>query len=541
MINTDNYTRRDFLKAMSLGATALTMPGVFHTSENTKRVWKIAKSHNRPLYGPKASDVIMRSLRLHPRNKNDPHDTMQALKDFHVTRLEWAYITKKDFIDKVKASGRIFGGAASAPSYLHPEDSDWYDKVVIRNANGEPIIAPWKRSWNRTLWGCVNNSEYERGYIEYLKRYIDAGAQVMQRDEPRANYLATRWGGCFCTHCMKAFRQYLRENTTQEKRRELDITELKTFNYAKHVKNQGAPVGDEFGRWKGDKLKELFVDFQMQSSIAFHKRTRQAIDEYAGRHILFSCNNGARRWGEIELMFDWFFGELSYSHAKPDYLYNIMRQAANYERLQVVTMPKKGDRKNMKEWECSIRQTIATAYACGGLCMVPWDVYMPKNAPRYFGTPQQYADLFGFVRANTKLLEGYEDAAVAGKNMKECRYSEPPVLLSGGSGDVRAFVRARPGQAEAPVVIHLVEWSNKPKPFTLRLRKANFFGENSPVVNLLVPTKYSKDTHKKAETQNDFSELSKTIDIKSTTEDEFIFVQIHALNPWGMLLVSPEK
>jgi len=36
MINTDNCTRRDFLKTMSLGAIAMTMSGVFHTSEKAK-------------------------------------------------------------------------------------------------------------------------------------------------------------------------------------------------------------------------------------------------------------------------------------------------------------------------------------------------------------------------------------------------------------------------------------------------------------------------------------------------------------------------
>ena len=53
--------------------------------------------------------------------------------------------------------------------------------------------------------------------------------------------------------------------------------------------------------------------------------------------------------------------------------------------------------------------------------------------------------------------------------------------------------------------------------------------------------KIYEETHEKAEAQKEFSELSKTIEVKSTTEDEFTFVQIHALNPWGMLVVSPKK
>ena len=47
---------------------------------------------------------------------------------------------------------------------------------------------------------------------------VDAGAQVMQRDEPGCNFNATRWGGCFCTHCIPAFRQYLAKNTAADQR-----------------------------------------------------------------------------------------------------------------------------------------------------------------------------------------------------------------------------------------------------------------------------------------------------------------------------------
>ena len=52
------------------------------------------------------------------------------------------------------------------------------------------------------------------------------------------------------------------------------------------------------------------------------------------------------------------------------------------------------------------------AYASGGHCMVPWDVYMPHNAPRYFGKPSDYADLTKFVRNYKRYFDGYSEAAV---------------------------------------------------------------------------------------------------------------------------------
>jgi len=489
-------TNRFELNALQATAILLLSVAVADAAEPPRKLCEAAVPCRRAIGAPRASDVIMRTLRWHPANAKDTRDTMQALKDFHVTRLEWAYVDKKPLIEQVKASGRVFGGAASAPSYYKENrEPDWFEKVVILNLQGEPIIAPWKRTWNRTLWGCINNAELERGYLEYLKRYVDAGAQVMQRDEPGANFNATRWGGCFCPHCVKAFRRYLAENTTPAERRRLGIADLETFDYRQHLKGQGAPVGDPFGRWDGGQLKRLFVEFQTEATVAFHRRTRKALDDYAGRRVPVSCNNGVHRWTAIELSFDWAFGELSYSRARPDVLYVAMREAAGNDRIQVVTMPKKGDYNDLDQWERRTRQTIATAYATGGLCMVPWDVYMPRDAPRYFGTAQQYADLFGFIRASAQHLDGYEDAAAVGPGIDDKRLGQsPPLEVTGGSGRVFAFARARPGQPKARSVVHLIEWADEAEPFTLKLRTAAFFGDKPPAVKLLVPPKYDKDS-----------------------------------------------
>jgi hypothetical protein len=374
-----------------------------------------------------------------------------------------------------------------------------------------------------------------------MKGYIDAGAQVMQRDEPGANDNATRWGGCFCAHCMRGFRRFLAQNTLADQRRQLGITNLDAFDYRQHVKAEGAPVGDAFGRWNGGRLKELFVEYQTEATIAFHQRTRKAIDEYAGRHVPFSCNNGAHRWTAIELQFDWVFGELSYGRATAVQLHAAMRQAAEHGRIQVVTMPKKGDRENPGEWERRTRKTIATAYACGGHCMVPWDVYMPRDAPRYFGTPEQYADLFGFIRANGPYLDGYEAAAAAGKGIQETRYGdEPPVELGEGSEGLFAFVRARPEQAEAPVAIHLVSWAAESRAFKLRLRKACFFGEKPLAARLLVPPDYEEQAHSKAEETGDYSALSNASPMPVSIQDAYAVLDLPPVKPWGILVVLPD-
>jgi len=528
------------LMAVSVCLVAVLGPAVVSAADAPGRLGEAARAMERPAGAPKASDVIMRTLHLHPRHADDPHDTMRAVREFHVTRLAWSYVTDAAFIEKLEAAGRTFGGAASAPSFV-PEDpeSDWYDRVVIKDLEGRPIIAPWKRTWNRTLWGCINNPELERGYLRYLQKYIDAGAEVMQRDEPGANHLATRWGGCFCDHCMKGFRGYLGEHIAPAEREQLGIEDVETFDYRDHLKKAGAPAGDAFGRFNGGKLKELFVQFQLEATVAFHRRTRAAIDRYAGRRVPISCNNGARRWTEIQLGFDWAFGELSYGHARPATIHRAMREAARHARIQVVTMPKKGNYDNPDEWQARTRRTIATAYATGGVCMVPWDVYMPHDAPRYFGTPQQYADLFGFIRGAAPYLDGYEEAAAVGKGIEAAPLAGgPAVVLSGGS-DPYAFVRVRPGAADAPVVVHLVDWGTDTKALSVRLRRAAFFGRRPVSVKLLTPAPYDEAAHERAEATGDFSKLLVETPLTAAEDNGEAELAVPALRPWGTLVVVP--
>ena len=502
-----------------------------------KRVYELAKPRVMPDGAPKASDVIMRSLTLRVAKGKNSCDTFQALSDFHVTRLEWAYIRNPDFIAKACASGRVFGGAASsALSHVAKTEGGLdYEDLACVNLNGVPVIPTWKRAWRPpgNLWMCANNPAVERCYVEYLKSCLDAGAQVMQRDEPGGNENAVSWGGCFCDHCMRAFRGYLAKNAMAEK---LKIGDIDTFDYRDLLRRDGAPVGDDFRRFDGGDLKQLFVQFQIDATVAFHHRTRRALNECVGRRVAMSCNNGCRRWTPIELEFDWCFGELSYRHAKPDFVHGAMQQATEQGRCQVITMPKKSNHDDLDAWQRLTRQSIAMAYACGGHCMVPWDVYMPGDAPRYFGTPEQYADLFGFVRASSQYLDGYEYAGAFGAGI-ECNLfgDDPPVRIADNSR-VCAIMRAVPARSDGAVVVHLVDWSDNPRPFRLTLNPAAIFGDKALKMKLLVPAAYDKATHEKAEETRSYEALSKTIPLEGGYVSS---VSVPALKPWGLLVVEP--
>jgi hypothetical protein len=310
-------------------------------------------------------------------------------------------------------------------------------------------------------------------------------------------------------------------------------------------------VGDAFRNWPGGELKAQFVAFQAHVSKTFFQRTRKALDEQAGFHVAMSCNNGVRLFDDVMQQFDWFFGELSYREGTPGDLYHLLKRAEALDRLQIVTMPKKGGHvvyPDPEGWERQTRQTIATTYASGGICMVPWDVYMPDTfdenhqrsmTPRYFGTPEQYADLFGFIRASAGYLEGYEDAAAIGPGILETRWGLRLPLEIAGSPELYALVRAKPGEPDAPVVIHLIDWRSKPQAAVLKLRPDAFFPGRKLAVSLLVPTSFGAEAHQQAERTKDYAALATRVPLRAIPGETFTEVQVPAVTPWGMLLVQP--
>ena len=518
---------------------------------DTETLSEIAEKFDRPSMAPKASDVTMRTLRFRPRNSNDPQDTMKSLDEFHGTRLEWVYLdsskSDQEYVAKVKASNRVFGCTGSGTSYVgNIADTDWNRMIGLVDLNGNQVIARHKRGWtNPKNAGCVNKPEYERGHIAYYKKLVDAGAEVLQRDEPGMNYGYAYLGGGFCSYCMKAFREYVKQNVSTEKQRELGIDDIETFDYSDALRKQGAPAGDEFGRWNGGELKTMFVEFQRQSTTAFLKRLREEINEYAGRTVPFSCNNTSfQKWEPYHQLFDFGLSELMLRSADPKHLWERAEAGRELGKIQVFSMPKKAGKEISEEdLEALTRKVIATSYAVGGLCRVPWDIFMQSDdgRGRYFGKPEQYADLYGFVRSNEEYLDGHEDAATFGKGIEDERHgNNPPVMAEGGTGMVYAFARAQPGRQDAPVVVHLIDWGEEAKPFTLKLRTESFSDSGAVRVKLLVAPKYNSAAHAKAEQSKDYSSLSKTMDIKGRVMGEFTVVEIPALNPAGLLVVSKE-
>lgn len=428
---------------------------------------------------PKLSDVCMRLFRLNQKGVS-PERMLDAGSEFHITRGVWSYIEDKSFIEKVRAKGWEFQGSLCM-TLVDP-------KLALKDREGKPIGTNGQ-SDQPLFRGDNANPEYRRAYLERAKRLVDLGVTSFQRDEPDEGF----------------------------------------FDWGKKGRRDAIPDAD---------------------LLEFHRWARTEIEKHAGRKLTFSTNCHSQP--PFMQAFDYRMTEVRFRSMdgtkeiiSPSRIRDIGLSARKEKKLFVLT----GQEDRPAE---DYRWIWATSYATGNLYIIPWDQFqnvvldpvtrvprIPVNKlPRIFIAKEKLADLTGFVRANADVLDNYEDAAVGGYDLQDTRFgTDAPVSVAGGSGKLSAFVRAKPGDANAPVAIHLVE-KDKGAPTTLRLSTARFFGKQKFKVTLREPLPYDAALHAQAENEKRYRSLLRETILPTTTDGASTLVSVPALSPWGILVVE---
>ena len=166
-------------------------------------------------------------------------------------------------------------------------------------------------------------------------------------------------------------------------------------------------------------------------------------------------------------------------------------------------------------------------YATGMLPLVPWDMYM-HDAPRYYGSPREFGDLFAFVAANRGLLDDHERIAESGIDLQSSIYQWLPnkelrqVFAEGASAvwinkaNIFAFIRAKKDRSS--VVVHLVDWNPSSSSFEIAFSPAGLIGTQQAELTLLRPGHDPVHFHHYAGES----------------------IEIPSLGPWGILVVKPD-
>jgi len=325
----DRNNGRTFLSyglLVLLSATGLTCraaAGGVGKEAKPVRLCDLAESHPRPQGAPKRSDVSMRLFRKHKGNAE-----IAAGKAFHITRADWSYIRDAEYIKKVKELGWTFQGSIAGIT----RNADH----AMKNRDGSPRLDHFKKPGR--YWADMNNAAYRQWYVDELVAWVEAGADAIQRDEP--------------TTCRRT----------------------------------PVPVAARF-----------FKDVNAR----FKKRI--------GRHVPMSCNlawNESRFGGRghaVATQFDFGMAEFFARLLKPETLMFAARDTERRGKAMIYT----GGAHMSK---ADIRVAIAGCYANGINYIVPWDQFTGIGKPRMFGKPEDFADLYGFVRGVARCLDGYEAA-----------------------------------------------------------------------------------------------------------------------------------
>ena len=379
----------------------------------------------RPSLRDYAAHAVPRSLFSHAdacfSTRFKRPEAPEAWKSFDTNRLVWVYTNDADYIANAKAAG-IESFQSAINSIMRVDDEAAY----CRNLEGERVVAPWMVAFdkkNPVYWGCNNQPAYLDKCVESACKALDAGADWIQFDDWSMIVSAYGWGGaCFCDRCLAGFREYLQQNLSAEQTKELGIDDLAAFDYKAHLAAKHQLTTDKDYRAQRGKLplEAHFQQFQRQSVREFFQELRKRLEAHAGRRVPLSVNSTLmhpeQRNNFCADIVDFLLGETW----QPDFTKTVIctKVADALGKWQVFS-PIPRDLQDT-------RRATAAAYALGHLPLVPWDIYMGSDAtgiqPRYFGKPEEYGDLYRFVKDNAELLNGYETPASVGVVVNTDKY-----------------------------------------------------------------------------------------------------------------------
>ena len=477
-----------------------------------------AKPSTRPLGAPHYSDVCFSSRSKHPSNPDDPHNTFRDAAAFHATRLDWVYSDDMDWVAEIDRRGYALTLAQHAATF-----ADWRKKGNLRghiqDKNGDPVALSFQVKWERWT-ACVNNPDYRERLLREKKAHLDAGVNGFQFDDWGFGYQLLDQGACHCQYCAALAAEM-----------KLDLND-----------------------------KKQMETLQRQSLWDFYTWLTSSLDEYAGHHVPFSCNwypgnqyQGGKYEPFFRKFFDYGIGEARYKNYGPRGLHKVVEKSREINSAQIFTH-------NTSDGPEILRNVASLCYAMGAHMIVPWDVYQHGKPYRYFGKPEEYADLFGFVRGIADYLDGYEEVGAHmteedTASQKHSKVTNPSFSIQGNS-NLLGFARAKPGNRMAPVVIHLVQWGKTPQSESrVELNTDHFFGGKPLSVHLLTPAAYDKEQHAGAEEQAEalrkageqrgaaqagaYASLVSARPLETRVEANSTFVAVPPLHPWGILVVEP--
>ncbi len=343
-------------------------------------------------------------------------NALETAQSFHATHLLWVYGSETGFVQQAKSAGLFYQGTLNGlqgqghatTNRTHAGDLSGRHEDL----DGNKITPPWMVTFGpRTFTGCCHHPAFRKLFFDDAKRLVQVGMDSIHVDDWEMNASWVRHAGvCFCDACRSGFRAWLAAHYTREALLALGVADIANFDYRAHLKTNGVPDAATYReRFRDLPLTPAFIDFQVAGMRTFYRDFRANLDAWSpDRYIPVSVNGlltplrPDRVLHGIDVI-DFLLGE---SSQKADFQtaleYVFGGKIAEAAGITQVISP-------IPRSTARTRAAIATTYALGQPHLVPWDIYMGSDAtgiqPRYFGTRDQYGDLYDFIHTHRAVLD----------------------------------------------------------------------------------------------------------------------------------------
>lgn len=353
--------------------------------------------------GLRASDVCL-SCRMPHKN----HPAREAVQAWQPTRVEWSYITDPDFISFVQDQGAVFVGTLNTIKGEGPD----YDGVRF---DAERMVAPWMTGFNDRGgpgWNTLNKPATLSYQLEQLRAFIEQGVRTFQHDDWLFDLSAYNWGGGdFSEAAQRAFASYLASAPDAPSPSAVDRRSWDGFRYGDYLREtHGWQSVEELKRERGkDPLTRHWRRFHLLQTRDYFEWLLDEAGDMAGEPVCLSVNARLDHLSDMFLLdlVDYLVGETRIQGETEENRLIHMLKLADALQLPQVVSPFPKDHIDV----AAVRRSIALTYALGHRMLVPWDVWAGPGKPRWFGTVEEYGDLYRFVRENAARFDGYRSCA----------------------------------------------------------------------------------------------------------------------------------
>ena len=352
-------------------------------------------------------------------------NALDVMQSFHATHCLWVYGSETGFMRRVQGSGISYQGTLNG---LQGQEHSTTNRAARgdttgrhEDLDGNKNTPHWMVTFGpRIFTGCCNHPAFRKLFFDDAQHLVAAGVDSIHVDDWEMNASWVRNAGvCFCEVCRSGFRDWLASRHTAAELKKLGIDDIASFDYRDHLKTHGVPDAATYRtRYRTLPLTPDFADFQIESMRAFFKEFRKRLDVWSpNKYIPVSVNGLLTSLHTDHVLYgvdvvDFLQGESSQNadyQTSNEYIFGAkIAEAAGISQV-ISPIPRSTAR---------TRAAIATTYALGQTHLVPWDLYMGSDAtgiqPRYFGTREQYGDLYDFIHEHRDLLDSYSSAAEVG-------------------------------------------------------------------------------------------------------------------------------